>query len=159
MASLYELTEQAACLYELLQNNEIDEQAFNDTLEAMGAGEKAESYCKIIKQFQNDIDMFKSEVERLTARKKAAENAVDRMKNALLLFMQQTGQDKIKAGTFAVSTATTQAVQITDENAIPCIYLIEQPPKIDKAGIKKALKDGEAVAGAELINNTGVRIR
>lgn len=159
MATLYQLTEQAAALYELLQNNEIDEQAFNDTLEAMGAGEKAENYCKIIKQFQNDVEMFKGEIERLTARKKAAENAVDRMKNALLSFMQLTGQDKIKAGTFAISTATTQAVQINDEKAIPCAFLVEQPPKIDKAGIKKALKDGETVAGAELINNTGVRIR
>ena len=135
--TLYELTEQAACLYELLQLNEIDEQAFNDTLEAMGAGEKAENYCKIIKQFQSDIEMYKNEIDRLSARKKAAENAVDRMKSMLLLFMQQTGQDKLKAGTFAVSTATTQAVNITDENAVPRIYLVEQPPKIDKAGIKK----------------------
>lgn len=159
MATLYELTEQARCLYELLQDNEIDEQTFNDTLEAMGAGEKAENYCKIIKQFQNDVEMFKSEIDRLTARKKAAENAVDRMKAALLLFMQQTGQDKIKAGTFSIYTATTPSVNITDEKLIPCIYLVEQPPKISKDAIKKALKNGEKVNGAELVNNTGVRIR
>lgn len=159
MATLYELTEQAARLYDLLQSEEIDEQTYSDTLEAMETAEKVESYCKIIKQFQNDIEMYKSEVERLTARRKTAENAVDRMKAALLAFMQLSGQDKIKAGTFAVSTATTQAVNITDEKAIPCIYLVEQPPKIDKAGIKKAIKDGETVAGAELVNNTGVRIR
>lgn len=159
MATLYELTTQASMLYEMLQNEVIDEQIFNDTLEAMGAGEKVESYCKVIKQFQSDAEMFKTEIDRLTARKKTAENAVERMKAALLLFMQQTGKDKVKAGSFAVSTATTQAVNITDENAIPCIYLVEQPPKIDKAGIKKALKDGEQINGAELINNTGVRIR
>ena len=159
MATLYELTETGKALYELLQAEEIDEQTFADTLEAMGTGEKVESYCKVIKQCQSDIELFKSEIDRLTARKKTAENGVERMKNALLLFMQQTGQDKVKAGTFAVSTATTQAVNITDENAIPCVYLVEQPPKIDKLAIKKALKDGENVTGAELINNTGVRIR
>lgn len=159
MATLYELTETAKALYELLQTEEIDEQTFIDTLEAMGAGEKVESYCKVIKQCQSDIELFKSEIDRLTARKKTAENGVDRMKAALLMFMQQTGQDKVKAGTFAVSTATTQAVQITDENAIPRDYLVEQPPKIDKIGIKKALKNGETVTGAELVNNEGVRIR
>lgn len=159
MATLYELTAEAKTLYELLQAEEIDEQTFADTLEAMGAGEKVESCCKVIKQFQSDVDMFKSEIERLTARKKTAENGVDRMRNALLTFMQQTGQDKVKAGTFTVATATTQAVNITDEKAIPCVYLVEQPPKIDKVSIKKALKDGEVVSGAELINNTGVRIR
>ena len=125
----------------------------------MGAGEKVEGYCKVIKQLQSDVDMYKGEIERLTARKKTAENGIDRMKNALLAFLQLSGQDKVKAGTFTVSTANTQAVQITDEKAIPCIYLVEQPPKIDKIGIKNALKAGEEISGAELINNTGVRIR
>jgi len=159
MATLYELSATANELYALLQAEEIDEQTFNDTLEAIGTGEKIESYCKVIKQLQGDAEMFKGEIERMTARKKAAENGVERMKAALLMFLQQSGQDKVKAGLFAVSTATSQAVQITNEAAIPCKYLVEQPPKIDKAGIRKALKDGEHVEGAELIENTGVRIK
>lgn len=157
--TLYEMTEQAKYLYELLQAEEIDEAVVNDTLEAIGAGEKVEDYCKLIKQFQYDAEMFGAEINRMKARKKAAENAVERMRTVLVMFLQASGQDKVKAGTFSVSTATTQAVQITDENAIPCRFLVEQPPKIDKAGIKEALKDGETVAGAELVNNTGVRIR
>lgn len=159
MATIYEMTEAAAALYEMLQAEEIDEQTLNDTLEAMGAAEKVESYCKIIKQLQSDIEMYKGEIDRLTARKKSAENGVDWMKSALLGFMQASGQDKVKAGSFAVTTATTQAVEITDESAIPCIYLVEQPPKIDKISIKNALKAGEKISGAELVNNTGVRIR
>lgn len=159
MPTLYEMTVQATELYEMLQAEEIDEQTFNDTLEAIGAGDKVESYCKLIKQLQYDVEMYKGEIDRLTARKKTTENAVDRMKNALLAFLQLSGQDKVKAGTFAVSTATTQAVNITDEKAIPCIYLVAQPPKIDKNGIKTALKAGEEINGAELINNVGVRIR
>lgn len=159
MGTLYELTTQATALYELLQAEEIDEQTFNDTLEAMGAADKVESYCKVIKQLQSDVEMFKGEIDRLTARKKTTENGIDRMKAALLAFLHLSGQDKVKAGTFSVSKATTQAVNITDESAIPCIYLVEQPPKIDKNGIKAALKAGEEISGAELINNTGVRIR
>lgn len=159
MSTLYEMTAQACQLYELLQAEEIDEQTFSDTLEAMGATEKIESYCKVIKQLQADADMFKGEIDRLTARKKTAENGVDRMKAALLAFLQYSGQDKVKAGSFAVSTATTQAVNITDESKLPPEWLIAQPAKVDKAGIKKALKDGATIDGAELIENTGVRIR
>lgn len=159
MATLYELTAQAHALYELLQGEEIDEQTFNDTLEGMGVDEKIESYCKVIKQLQNDAEMFKGEIDRLTARKKTAENAVERMKGALLTFLQASGQEKAKAGTFSVSTATTQSVEIVDETVIPCIYLVEQPPKISKDAIKKALKSGEKVNGAKLIDNKGVRIR
>ena len=157
--TLYELTEAAAALYEMLQAEEIDDTVFADTLEALGADEKIESYCKVIKQLQNDVDGFKNEIERMQARKKSAENGIERMKAALLLFMQQTGKDKVKAGTFAVSTAMTQAVNITDESKLPADFLVPQPPKVDKMGIKKALKEGATVDGAELVNNTGVRIR
>lgn len=159
MATLFELTQQASELYELLQAEEIDEQTFSDTLEAMGAGDKVENYCKVIKQFQADAEMFKNEIARLTARKQTAENAVDRMKAALLAFMQFSGQDKVKAGSFSVYTATTPAVKIIDETAIPSIYLKPQPPTVDKIAIKAAIKGGATVEGAELINNTGVRIR
>lgn len=159
MATLYEMTAQATALYEMLQNEVIDEQTFADTLEALEADLKVENYCKVIKQFQADVEMFKTEIDRLTARKKTAENAVERMKGALLMFMTASGQNKVKAGSFAVTTATTQAVQITDESAIPCKYLVEQPPKVDKMSIKDALKAGEEVAGAALVTNTGVRIR
>lgn len=159
MGTLFEMTAQANALYELLQAEEIDQQTFNDTLEAIGTNEKVESYCKVIKQLQSEVEMFKTEIDRLTARKKTMENGIDRMKNALLAFLQYSGQDKVKAGTFTVSTATTQAVNIIDESVIPCVYLVEQPPKISKDAIKKALKNGEQVNGAELINNMGVRIR
>lgn len=159
MATLYELTEQAAALYEMLQAEEIDEQTFNDTLEAMGADEKVETYCKLIKQLQGDADLLKNEIARLKARKTTAENGVDRMRGALLNFLMQSGKDSVKTGLFTVSTATTQAVNITNEKAIPCIYLVEQPPKIDKDSIKRDLKGGATIDGAELIENKGVRIR
>lgn len=159
MASLYEMTGNAMYLYDLLQAEEIDEQTFNDTLEAMGTDEKLEAYCKVIGQLNADIEMFKAEASRIATRKKTAENSVQRMRNAVLAFLKATGQTKAKAGTFSVSVATTKAVQIDDETALPAIYLIEQEPKIDKMAIKKALQDGKAVEGASLVENEGVRIR
>lgn len=158
MATLFEMTQQANTLYELLQNEEIDEQIFNDTLEAMGTEEKIESYCKIIKQLQNDSEMFKSEIARLTERKRTADNSIERMKSALLAYMQASGQAKIKAGIFAVATSNSQAVNITDENLIPADF-VSLTPKIEKAKIKEQLKAGLEIPGAELITNTGVRIR
>lgn len=148
-----------ATLYEMLQNDEIDEQTFADTLEALGANEKVEGYCQITKQLQCDTEAYKNEIDRLTARRKTSENAIDRMNNALLGFLKFSGQDKFKAGTFSVSTSTTQAVNIIDENALPSMFLIPQPPKVDKMGIKKALKEGATIPGAELTENEGVRIR
>ena len=159
MATLYEMTENAKILYELLQAEEIDEQTIADTLEAMGIDEKLESYGKIIRQMQADADMFKSELDRLSVKKKSADNAVERMKKAVKDFMEASGQEKAKAGAFSFYLAATQSVNITDEKILPADYLIPQPDKIDKNGIKKALKDGVEIAGAELVTNVGVRMR
>lgn len=157
--TLYEMTQHAAALYELLQAEEIDEQTLEDNLNEMGAAEKIESYCQIIKQLQADYEMLKAESDRLAARKKTAENGIERMKAALLLYLQQTGQNKVKAGTFSVAIAATKKVNVTDETKLPAEYLIPQPSKVDKIELKKALQSGAEIEGAELISTEGVRIR
>ena len=157
--TLYEMTAQASELYELLQNEEIDEQVFLDTLEAIGTEEKIEAYCKVIKELQGDFDKYKAESDRLTARMKTAKNGIDRMKESLLLFLRVSGQEKVKAGTFAVSIGTSKQTNILDEALIPNEFKTPQPDKIDKAAIKKAIESGLTVAGAEIIINEGVRIR
>lgn len=159
MATLYELTAQAQTLYELLQNEEIDEQTFNDTLEAIGTEEKVEGYCHVIKELQSDFEKYKVEADRLSARMKTAKNGIDRMKESLLTFLNASGQDKVKAGTFTVSIGTSKQTNILDATLIPTEYKTPQPDKIDKTAIKKAIESGVEVAGAEIIINEGVRIR
>ena len=153
------MTAQASALYELLQNEEIDEQVFNDTLEAIGTEEKIEGYCQVIKELQGDFDKFKAESDRLTARMKTAKNSIDRMKDSLLAFLQASGQSKVKAGTFAVSIGQSKATNIVDESLIPAEFKTPQPDKIDKTAIKKAIESSVAVSGAEIIINESVRIR
>lgn len=157
--TLYEMTTQANELYDLLQNEVIDEQVFKDTLEAIGTGEKIESYCQVIKELQGDLDKFKAESDRLAARTKTIQNNIDRMKNSLLTFLKASGQDKVKAGTFSVSIGTSKATNILDESLIPSEFKTPQPDKIDKTAIKKAIESGLDVAGVEVIINEGVRIR
>lgn len=159
MATLYELSTQANQLYNLLQSGDIDEQVFEDTLEGIGTEEKIEDYCEVIASLTADSDNFKAEIDRMTARKRALDNNIKRMKLALLNFLQSSGQMRAKGGTFTVAISHSQAVNILDETSIPDTYLIAQPPKIDKVGIKKAIKDGKDVPGAAIIINEGVRIR
>ena len=157
--TLYEMTTQASELYELLQSEEIDEQVFLDTLEAIGTEEKIESYCHVIKELQGDFEKFKAEADRLTARMKTAKNGIDRMKDSLLTFLRLSGQSKVKAGTFTVSIGTSKQTNILDEQLIPTEFKTPQPDKIDKTAIKKAIESGQAVNGAEKKKKESVRIR
>lgn len=158
MASLYDMTQQVKELYELLQNDEIDSEVFADTFEAMSA-DKIEGYCQIIRQLSADEDMFKAEIERLSKRKKVCENSQARLKQRLIEYFDTADVDKIKAGTFTVSVASTPSVNITDDEKIPSEYRIPQPDKIDKCAIKTALRTDITVPGAEIVYTKGVRIR
>ena len=157
--NIFEMTVMANELYELLTSGEIDEQTFNDTLEAMGTEEKLESYCKVIRQLEADAEMLKAEKERIEKKKKTVDASIDRMKKAVIDFMKASGSTKSTAGTFTVSLSTSKAVNILDESKVPVRFLVEQAPKIDKSSIRAELMSGAEIEGCELQVSEGVRIR
>lgn len=61
MATLYELTGQAAQLMELLEAGEIDEQTVQDTLDSMMVPEKLEDYGMVIRQLTANAEDYKRE--------------------------------------------------------------------------------------------------
>lgn len=158
MATLYEMSSATRTLYEMLMNDEIDEQTFNDTVEGMGAIEKVEGYCQIISQLNAESDMFKAEIERLAKKKSALDNRVKWLKSQLYDFYLANGCEKIKAGTFTVSVRKSECVDIPDISKIPKKYCnVTVSP--DKTAIKAALKQGLKVSGAEIVSRESVQIK
>lgn len=157
--NLYEMTVAAKQLYDLLTSGEIDEQTFADTLEAMGTEEKLESYCKVIRQLEADADMLKAEKDRIEKKQKVVNNAIDRMKKAVMEYMKASGSTKSTAGTFTVSLSKSTATKIIDESLIPKKYFVKQEPKLDKKTILQLLRSGAKVKGCELQTNEGVQIK
>ena len=105
MASLYEVTGNVLALQEMLAESLDDEQVLLDTLEGV-QGEyefKLESYCKVIKNLEADVDALKNEAKRLTDRRKVLENNIDRLKKAMFDSMKATGTDKVKGQIFTVA--------------------------------------------------------
>ena len=140
--TLYEMTTNAHALYDLLTSGEIDEQTFNDTLEAMGTEEKLESYCKVIRQLEADAEALKTEKDRIASKQKSVENSIARMKTAIAEFMKAQNSTKSSAGIFTVAISTSKAVNVVDETKIPARFLVEQAPKIDKSSIRAVLMAG-----------------
>lgn len=162
MANIYELTEQIKALQAAYENGEIPEDAFNDTLEGLKLElpELIENICKWRADVLADIAGYKAEINRLSERKQHAEKLVERLQNYMYSALQAAGQRKIKAGTFNVSIAkSTPAVYITDEKAIPAEYFKQPAPVLDKTKLKEALRTGQQVPGAELVQGEHVNIR
>lgn len=150
--TLYEMSDAAKHLYELLATGEIDEQTVLDTMESIGASEKLESYVYVQKQLEAEISAFEKEIDRMIDRKAVLENRVKRLKQAQVDFMQATGQKSANAGTFRLSLRRNASVNIEDEGIIPMRYMVEIPATMrpDKKQMLADMKDGKTIPGASV---------
>lgn len=121
----------------------------------MAKEQKIRNIACYIKNLQADAKAYEEEEKTFYARKKAAQNKADNLKEYLAGFLNGT---KIKGAEFAISWRKSAAVEVTDSDKIPAEFHIHQPDKIDKAGLKKALIDGE-VDGAKLVVHNNMIIK
>ena len=147
-------------LYEMLQNDEIDEQTVQDTIESFGVEGKLEDYAKIIRQLNADAAALEMEEARMEKRRKTVQNSIKRLQNNLVLYFSMIGKDKADAGIFKMTVGKSKAVNILDLNISPDDFKRQKVTvEADKKAIKEALEAGETVAGAEIQINKSINIR
>ena len=159
---LYELTENYRNLQDLLENPEIDQRLIEKALDEVGEQleEKAENIAKLIKTLEVEATGFKAEEKRLADKRKALENRISGLKSYIDSAMKVTGKKKIKGQLFSFNIQKNPpSVNITDSTLIPKEYYIQQEPVLDKKTVLIALRSGETVPGAELLQTESLRIR
>ena len=119
---------------------------------------KAEDYITSMAMFAASAEAAKAEIKRLQAFVKRADNAQERMKNALTFALETFGIDKMEVGTHRISFRKSEGVVITNEVAIPNEYIIVET-KVNKAQLKADLKAGAVVSGAHLETRKNIQIR
>ena len=156
--NLYELSQN----YLAVQDMDLEPETLKDTLDSIEEAfeDKAENIAKWIRNLEADKKAFEEEEKRFKEKKQAADNRIKSLKLYLEDNMRLTGKTKFKAGFFSFAIQNNPpSVEVFDEALIPKQFLIAQPVKIDRAGIKELLKAGEEVPGAELKHSSGLRIR
>jgi len=161
MKSIYVISEQARNLASLLEEGE-----FTPEMElALGINqneiqEKAIKYGFVLKTFEGDVSLISEEIKRLTAIKKAKENAIDRMKDAVLSAMQIYLIEKISTPILNISIRRTESIEVPLLELLDNRFVTEKIVKsADKIGIKKAIKDGEMIEGAFIQVNYNLQIK
>ena len=160
MAKLYEIATGYKNIEYLLENGEDNEElaAVLNSLDAE-IEDKAENIAKLIKNYEADIEAFKTEEKRIAERRRTLENIVKRLKEYLFNNMKLTGKTKFKKGTFSFNIAKNPAsVEITNADIISSDYKT-YTEVLDKKAILQDLKDGKDVQGAILKQNESLRIR
>jgi hypothetical protein len=152
----------AAELLAALGNDAQDEDLAHDMVE----GET--DFFEAVERVLSEIDEceilqagIKDMQKRLSDRLARVSGRADRLRGLIDQAFQMT---EIKSHKFASATITTKAVPrkliVTDESQVPTRFFKPQPPKLDRKELLDAIKNGEAVPGAEMSNGgTTIQIR
>lgn len=147
--TLYELTGQMLELQEMLESGDYDEAAIADTMEAVQFEfeEKADEYAKITRNLTAEIEGLKTEIDRMTGRKRMLENRVKMLKKRLEDAFKQTGTEKLKTQLFSFSMQNNPPKVVLDTDdifSVPDDLLKYSDPELDKTKAKEFLKNNKA---------------
>jgi hypothetical protein len=154
-----ELLRQEAAQYHLLMDQlrsdygALDDETLADTLE--GLSELPAMIEEIVRSSLDDeamIEGLKLRLEAMQARMARLRERHQKKRQLVAYALGAAGLGKLKAVDFTVSLSEGAfRLQIADEHEIPERFLVPQPPKINRTAVSEALKAGEAVTGASLV--------
>ncbi|MBS8114938.1 siphovirus Gp157 family protein [Streptococcus suis] len=149
-------------MYVQLQAMELDDETFNDTLESIDFEEdfaqSCEWFIKMQRNAEADAERFKAEKDAFAKKQKEAEARAERFKERVKEAMLLTNQQKVDTGLFKLSLRKTESVTVFDATKLTDDFLkVKVEP--NKTEIKKAIKNGQVVSGAELTEGRSLVVK
>ena len=164
MATLYEIDEKLANIFVTPEGTAVDgttgevldTQALDDL--QMEKWTKVDNICRYIKNLQSDMEQYKGEVDKLTARAVSAQKKIDSLKEYLAMHLEAGKKADVPSAQIRWRKSTV--VSIPDEKQVPLCYMKQViTTKPDKLAIKDLLKAGKAVPGATLEEKQNLSIK
>jgi len=163
MRALYEIDQEILDCVDMETGEIID--SWKLTSLCMERERKLEGVALWVKDLSYEAQMIKEESDKLTARKKSLDNKIASLKAWLLWALDG---EKLKTARCNVYQTHSQRVAVANEpELIKFLQTLEDPekflrfkePELKKDEIKKALKDGTIIPGAELETTESVVIK
>lgn len=115
--------------------------------------QKTDGVYEFLSRSESEARRLGEEIKRLQARKNATESRSKWVSGEVMAFLKVNNLPELKGDLHRlVRVQNPEALDITDGGSIPACYLTIVPAsiEIDNAAVKKALKNGVIVPGAEL---------
>lgn len=149
--TLYELNGEYMRLYDMATEMD-DEQAFKDTLACLDTEleTKGNGYIRVMKTLEMEVKQCDDAIANFKRKKEIRENAIKRLKQALITALDIAGKKDITCGEYTLKIKNNggqQPLKINGE--VPANYMkIKYEP--DNELIRKALADGKNLSFAHL---------
>lgn len=158
---LYELPDALRAAFDALEVDEETGEILNgEALEQVEAEarDKLEGTALYLRELDADVKSLADEIARLQARKRSIERRTEWLKQYMRPALDAMG-GKLKTPRATIYKMHTQKVliDVSPQNLPKAFQRMEIKP--DLAGLKKALKSGEKIQGAYLVDNESVVIR
>lgn len=162
--SLYEIDRAVLSVLEngLVFDEETGEVLFDEDNFEQLEGErnaKLEAVALYVKSLDAEAAAMKAEEKELAKRREARERKAERLRRYVSNSMVLFGDQKLETARVALSFRKSEAVEVVDAGAIRADFWKQPAPTIDKTAIKKAIKAGEVVEGAELVTRQNLQIK
>lgn len=163
--SLYEIDSRIKAIIDGLydsvdENGEVGEVDFTE-LEQLQEDRKTklENIALYIKNTEAEAKAIKAEEEKLTKRRKSLENKAERLRDLMIYSMQASQEPTLETARCKAKLKDNEVTEILDLESIPKEYIkVKVDKSADKTAIKKAIKAGEEITGAQLSIHTTIKI-
>jgi hypothetical protein len=132
---------------------EIDDETLRDTLE--GISQLPDLIQEIVRSSLWDqilITALKARLEEMQERLERLKTRFDKKRALACSTMVTAGMERMQAADFSLSLRQGQPrLDVLDEAQIPSQFLVPQAARLDRTGLLNALKRGEVIEGAVLL--------
>jgi hypothetical protein len=134
---------------------EIDDETLADTLD--GISDLPQMIEEIVRSSLDDAALvvgLKSRLDEMGQRLARFKARYDRKRELACWAMGRAGIGRLHAADFSASLAQGgQRLEVMDEAKVPEVYFVPQAPRLDRTSLQDALKRGEAIEGAHLVQS------
>lgn len=154
MAKLYEIDSEILNCIDQETGEILDEERLSQL--EMERDTKIENVALWYRNLLSDAEQYKAEKQRFEQLERSSLAKAGNLKEWLTYALQG---NKFKTTRVNISYRKSDSVKINNAALVPEKYLVYNDPTINKTLVKKALKDGIAVTGAELEVKQNIQIK
>jgi len=157
MATLFELNEQIKNFQWEIdeETGEILNEKDLDTIE-MEFSDKIENLALWVLEMETDADAYEKYEKKFANLKKRTNKKIDSVKRYLASVLDG---NKFKTDKINIGWRKSEKLEIAEGTEVPLEYLVAQEPKIDKVGLKKAIKEGATFTGITLVESNNIQVK
>lgn len=165
---LYEISTMYKSFLEMVENDEVPQEAIADTLESITAEieDKADNIACLIKNLMAETEAIKAEEQNLAKRRKSKENRIEWLKSYLTDNLTKNGMPKLETARNKISFKASERVMFDDEQSFiewamhnREELLTYKTPTVNKTEIKKAIGDGFKFDGVRIESRQNIQIK